>query len=111
MTPWRYKVSWGERVEEVSILFGDRARFEAKAGKSWQNLVEQGLWTSWHDGLLVYTALQRLKVQPEQSFDDFLDTADVELLEFGEASEGKAQGRAASSGTSPRSRSSAAKTR
>lgn len=116
MIPWRYKVTWDSgRTEEVTIRFGDVARFEAKAGKSVDSLLAAKAFTSWCDALLVYTTLTRLKVEPVQSFDEFLDTADLELLEFvpigGGASPGKAQGRAASSGKSPRSRSTAAKTR
>ena len=106
MVPWWYEVSWGDRTEKVQIIFGDLARFEVKIGKSHQTLLEQEAWTAYCDALLVYTSLQRLKIH-EQSFDDFLDTADVELLQYGEVTEGKAPRRAASSGTSRRSRSKA----
>jgi hypothetical protein len=107
LIPWRYKVTWGERSEEVTILFGDLARFEVKVGKAYQQLLDEKAWTSYCDALLVYTCLQRLKIH-EQSFDDFLDTADVELVQYGEATQGKAPRRAASSGRSRRSPSSAA---
>jgi hypothetical protein len=50
-----------------------------------------------------------MKVEPAQTFDEFLDTADIVLLQFGE-SVGKAPGRAPSSGRSPRSRSNGVKT-
>lgn len=111
MILWRYKVTWDDgRTADVTIRPGDVARFEAQMGRTADALRQAEQFTSWCHMLLVHKAVVRMKLEPVQDFDEFLDSVDLELVEFGEP-EGKALGRAASSGRLPRSRSNTASTR
>ncbi len=98
MIPWQYKLTWDDgRTLDVSIRTGDVARFESQMHKAYPRIVEAGEWTSYCDLLLVHLAVTRMRVEPVQTLDEFLDTVDIELVQYGEA-KGKARGRAASSG-------------
>lgn len=111
MIPWRYKVTWDDgRTENVTIRLGDQARFEAQVGESMWSIIEAKKWTIYMDLLIVHFALIRLKVEPVQTLDEFIDSVDLEQLQFGEP-EGKASGRAPSSGRSQNSRRTTGSTR
>lgn len=110
MFPWSYKVMWDDgRTQEVTIRLGDQARFEAQMNRSIWAIIEAKAWTSYMDLIVIHLALTRMKVEPVQSLDEFIDSVDIEQLQFGDAM-GKASGRGASSGRSRRSPPSTATT-